>query len=208
MSDSCCQGTIDVSALQARQRRVLMVVLSINVVTFVMMVAASYISGSSSLLSGALDNFGDSLTYMLSLAVIGATGTAKSKVALFKGFMISTAAVAVAVQIGWRMLHPETPIFETMGIAALLNLGANLWCLRLLTPYRAGDINMSSAWECSRNDVMEGLAVILATVAVWIFDSGWPDIVAAIALLIVFMRSASRVVRAAWHELNGPQPAV
>lgn len=202
MSDSCCQGTIDVSALQARQRRVLIVVLAINAATFMMMVAAAVISGSSSLLSGALDNFGDSMTYVLSLAVIGATNTAKAKVALFKGLMILSAALAVAFQIGWRAFHPETPIFETMGIAALLNLGANVFCLRLLTPYRNGDVNMSSAWECSRNDVTEGVAVIAATLAVWAFQSGWPDLVAAVGLLIVFLRSAIRVVRSAWQELN------
>ena len=111
MSDDCCQSIIDVSALQARQRRVLMVVLTVNVVTFIMMVAAAILSGSSSLLSGALDNFGDSLTYVLSLAVIGAANRAKAKVALFKGFMISAAAVAVAVQIGWRAFHPGNTDF-------------------------------------------------------------------------------------------------
>lgn len=202
MSDSCCQGTIDVSALQARQRRVLIVVLAINVATFVMMVVAAVISGSSSLLSGALDNFGDSVTYVLSLAVIGATNTAKAKVALFKGLMIFSAALAVAFQIGWRVFHPEVPVFESMGVAALLNLGANFYCLLLLTPYRDGDVNMTSAWECSRNDVTEGFVVIGATLAVWIFQSGWPDLVAAVALLVVFLRSSFRVVRGAWREIR------
>ncbi len=182
-----------------------MVVLIVNVVTFIMMVVAAVLSGSSSLLSGALDNLGDSLTYVLSLAVIGAANTAKAKVALFKGFMISAAAIAVAVQIAWRALHPETPIFETMGAAALLNLGANVVCLRLLTPYRHGDVNMSSAWECSRNDVTEGFVVIGAALAVWVFHSGWPDLVAAVVLLIVFLRSAVRVVRGAWQEMHEVQ---
>lgn len=207
MSDSCCQGTIDVSVLQERQRRVLIVVLTINVATFFMMVAAAVISGSSSLLSGALDNFGDSMTYVLSLAVIGATNTAKAKVALFKGLMILAAALAVAFQIGWRAFHPETPIFETMGVAGLLNLGANVFCLRLLTPYRDGDVNMSSAWECSRNDVTEGFVVIAATLAVWAFQSGWPDLVAAVALLIVFLRSVFRVVYGAWQDMHEIQRA-
>lgn len=202
MSDSCCQGTIDVSALQARQRRVLIIVLAVNVATFVMMVVAATISGSSSLLSGALDNFGDSMTYVLSLAVIGATNSTKAKVALFKGLMIFSAALAVAFQIGWRALHPGVPVFETMGMAALLNLGANIVCLWLLTPYRDGDVNMSSAWECSRNDVTEGLVVIAATVAVWAFQSGWPDLVAAVALLAVFLRSSFRVIRGAWREIQ------
>ena len=206
MSDTCCQDHFDVGALQGRQRRVLTIVLVINAATFLMMVMAAMISGSSSLLSGALDNFGDALTYALSWAVVGATSAAKARVALFKGFMIFSAALAVAFQIGWRVLHPGTPAFETMGIAALLNLGANLLCLRLLTPYRDGDVNMSSAWECSRNDVREGFAVIAAALTVWAFESGWPDIVIASVLLILFLRSAARVLRGAWRELYPALP--
>jgi Co/Zn/Cd efflux system component len=186
----------------ARQRRILIIVLVINAATFLMMVFAAMISGSSSLLSGALDNFGDAMTYALSLLVVGASGAAKARVAVFKGFLIFGAALAVAFQIGWRLLHPETPVFEAMGIAALINLAANLLCLWLLTPYREGDVNMSSAWECSRNDVSEGFAVIAAAIAVWAFESGWPDLVIAIGLLVLFTRSATRVLRGAWQEGN------
>jgi len=206
VSDSCCQSDFDVSALHTRQRRILIIVLVINAATFLMMVFAAMISGSSSLLSGALDNFGDAMTYALSLLVVGASGAAKARVAVFKGFLIFGAALAVAFQIGWRILHPETPVFEAMGIAALLNLAANLLCLRLLTPYREGDVNMSSAWECSRNDVNEGFAVIAAALAVWAFESGWPDLVIAVGLLLMFLRSAARVLRRAWQELHPALP--
>jgi Co/Zn/Cd efflux system component len=206
VSDSCCQSHIDIPALDARQRHILIIVLVINAATFLMMVFAAMISGSSSLLSGALDNFGDAMTYALSLLVVGASGAAKARVAVFKGFLILGAALAVAFQIGWRLLHPETPVFEAMGIAALINLAANLLCLWLLTPYRDGDVNMSSAWECSRNDVSEGFAVIAAAIAVWAFESGWPDLVIAVGLLVLFTRSATRVLRGAWQELHPTLP--
>ena len=202
MSDSCCQGSVDTSALQARQRRVLAAVLAINAATFIMMIVAATMSGSSSLLSGALDNLGDALTYALSFAVVGSTIAAKAKVALFKGTLIMGAAVAVAVQIGWRLFHMETPIFETMSIAAIANLAANAGCLALLHPYRHDDVNMSSVWECSRNDVFEGFAVIAAALFVWLFDSGWPDLLIALALLIMFLRSALRVLMNAWRHLG------
>jgi len=209
MSDSCCQVELDVGALQSRQRRVLVSVLAINILTFLMMVAGSVLSGSSSLLSGTLDNLGDALTYALSLAVVGAATAAKARVALFKGVLILGAAAAVAVQIGWRIMQVDVPVVETMGIVAILNLGANALCLVLLTPYRFGDVNMSSVWECSRNDVFEGFAVIATTVAVWLFDSGWPDLLVAIALLLLFLRSALRVLSSAWRELqSAAKPAV
>ena len=167
-----------------------------------MMIVAATISGSSSLLSGALDNLGDALTYALSFAVVGSANTVKAKVALFKGFLIMGAAIAVAIQIGWRLFHMETPIFETMSIAAIINLAANSVCLALLHRYRHSDVNMSSVWECSRNDVFEGFAVIAAALLVWAFDSGWPDILIALALLIMFLRSASRVLLQAKRNLH------
>jgi Co/Zn/Cd efflux system component len=193
MSD-CCNCEVDTRALATRQRRVLLAVLAINVVTFVMMVAASYLSGSSALLSGTLDNFGDAVTYALSFAVVAASARAKARVAFFKGLMILAAAVAVALQIVWRLTHLEVPVAETMGIAAVLNLAANGVCLYLLHPYKAGDVNMSSAWECSRNDVIEGGAVIVTTIAVALLGSAWPDIIVAVALLGLFLRSAMRVL--------------
>ena len=125
--------------------------------------------------------------------------------ALVKGILIFTAALAVAAQIGRRLFHMDTPIFEVMSIAAVVNLLANTLCLALLYPHRQSDVNMSSVWECSRNDVFEGFAVIAAALFVWVFDSGWPDILIALALLIMFLRSASRVLLRAWQELH---PAV
>jgi len=121
---------------------------------------------------------------------------------LFKGLLIFAAAIAVGIQIVWRLNNPAVPVFETMGVAALLNLGLNGVCLWLLTPLRNTDINLSSAWECSRNDIYEGFAVILATVGVWLFKAGWPDILVASILLVLFLRSAWRVLRSAWQGLR------
>ena len=201
--DCCgCGKALDVAAMQAKQRQVPWTVLAINLATFAMMVGAAWYSRSSSLLSGGLDNLGDAMTYLLSLAVVGARNRAKAQVSLFKGGLILAAAVAVAVQIFWRLGNPTVPLFEGMGVAGLLNLGGNYLCLRLLTPYRVGDVNLASAWECARNDIFEGFAVIAAAVMVWIVGSGWPDLLIAVALLVLFLRSATRVLRASWRELR------
>lgn len=208
MAESCCGKPIDVQRLERRQRRVLATVMAINLGSCALMLAAALHSGASSLLSGMLDNFGDAVTYLLSLLVVGASLRAKAWVALFKGLLIFAAALAVAVQIGWRLRHPGVPVFESMGVAALANLGLNGLCLWLLTPFRHGDLNLASAWECSRNDVFEGVAVLLAAAGVWALGAGWPDLVAAVALLVLFLRSAGRVLAAAWTDLRAaPGPA-
>ena len=72
MSECCgCGKVVDVAGMQAKQRKVLVIVLLINLATFVMMAVAAWHSHSSSLLSGSLDNLGDALTYAVSLAVVG-----------------------------------------------------------------------------------------------------------------------------------------
>jgi Co/Zn/Cd efflux system component len=200
----CCDCEVDTRALAARQRRVLLIVMAINITTFALMVVASLLSKSTALLSGTLDNFGDALTYALSFLVVGASAAAKARVALFKGLLILGAALAVALQIAWRVVHPGVPVVETMSVAAVLNLAANGLCLWLLTPYKTGDLNMASAWECSRNDVAEGVAVIVTAGAVWLLGSGWPDIVVAAALLAMFLRSAARVLGNATRALQAP----
>ena len=202
----CCDGNLNVEALAVSQRGVLIYVMMINCITFIGMVTASWLSHSSALLSGTLDNLGDALTYALSLAVVSASALAKARVALFKGILISLAAMVVAGQIIWRLQNPETPVVETMSIAATLNLVANGLCLWLLSRHKNDDVNMRSVYECSRNDVYEGVAVIVTAAAVWLSDSPWPDLLVAIFLLVMFARSAVRVIRSALDELRHGQP--
>ena len=61
---------------------------------------------------------------------------------------------------------------------------------------------MSSVWECSRNDIASNLAVFVAAGAVWLTGSGWPDIVVALGLVWLLMRSAIRVISSARRELR------
>lgn len=202
MSGCACDNDSDFSTLEGRQKKVLLSVMLINLLTFFMMVFAAYLSQSSALLSGTLDNLGDALTYAVSFAVIGAGLLLKARAALFKGVLISLAAGLVAIQILYRCFYLEVPISETMGIAASLNFLANLFCLFLLTPFRDDDINMASVWECSRNDVYEGMAVILAAGAVWVSQSGLPDLLIAVFLLVLFARSAYRICASALQQMQ------
>ena len=50
-------------------------------------------------------------------------------------------------------------------------------------------------------------AVLPATAGVWAFGAGWPDLPVAVALLVLFMRSAWRVLAAAWAGLREAPPA-
>lgn len=206
-ADCCDHDTEALAALRGRQRRLLVTVLAINVALFVAMVAGAWLSRSSALLSQSLDNLGDSLTYALSLWAVGLGLRAKARVALFKAALIFGSALAVAAQIAYRLAEPAVPLFATMGGFGLLNMAGNGVCLWLLARHRHDDVNMASVYECSRNDVGEGVAVVAAAAGVWAFGAGWPDLVVAAALLAMFLRSAWRVLGAARRGLASAQEA-
>jgi Co/Zn/Cd efflux system component len=157
---------------------------------------------SSALLSDSLDNLGDALTYGLSLYAVSKGAVFKAKVALFKGGLIFLAACTVAAHVVFKLLEPTVPVFEVMGAFSLLGLAANSLCLFLLWRHRREDVNMSSVWECSRNDIASNLSVFVAAGAVWFTGSGWPDMVVASCLVLLLVRSALGVMAAAKADMG------
>ena len=202
MSECCSDKECAIEVLRARQSTTLKIVLLINAVMFVVELASGLLAKSTALLSDSLDNLGDAATYGLSLYAVSRSPRAKAKVALFKGALIMTAGVFVLVQLGYRITHPEVPVFETMGIVSLLALAANAVCLALLWKHRTEDVNMSSVWQCSRNDIASNLAVFVAAGGVWLARSPWPDLVVGLALAALFLRSAVRVIKDALYALR------
>ena len=201
--NDCCNHDGELETLRERQSGTLKVVLTINAVMFLVIVAAGLYAGSAALLSDSLDNFGDALTYALSLYAVNLGARMKARVAFFKGLLILLAALVVVGQIGYKLTNPAVPMFEVMGVFSLLGLAANSVCLALLWRHRTEDVNMSSVWECSRNDIASNLAVLVTAGGVWATGSGWPDLLVASCLVVLFLRSASRVLSAARAELHG-----
>jgi len=199
---SQCGNDCSLDPGQDRQRRTLRVVLLINAIMFVIIVVAALYSNSSALLSDSLDNLGDAITYALSLYAVARGGASKARVALFKGILIFLGASIVAGQVVYKLLNPAIPIFELMGGFSLLALVANSICLLLLWRHRHEDVNMSSVWECSRNDIAANLSVFIAAGGVWLTNSGWPDLLVASALVALLYRSAFRVISSARSELR------
>lgn len=199
---SCCTDDCSLEPKHDRQRRTLRLVLIINAAMFVVIVAAGLYGRSSSLLADSLDNLGDALTYGLSLTAVGGTLAEKARVSIFKGGLILIGAVFVGVQIVFRILNPTIPVFEMMSGFALVGLIANSACLYLLWRHRDEDINMSSVWECSRNDIASNLAVLAAGIGVWAVGSGAPDLIVASVLFVLLSRSAIRVLSSAISQLK------
>ncbi len=191
--DECCA----VHEVPHRQRRVLLAVLWINLGMFLLESAAGLLANSTALLADSVDMLGDAIVYGFSLYVIDRDYAWKARAALLKGWIMAAFGVGVLVQVGVKLTHGLTPAADVMGGIGTLALTANLVCLGLLWQRRADDINMRSAWVCSRNDVVGNLGVLVAAAGVALTASPWPDIIVGLVVAGVFCRSAIQVIRAA-----------
>ena len=129
--------------------------------------------------------------------------------ALAKGGFILALGFGVIVQIGIKIVWGHPPASDLMLIFGGMALVANLSCVGLLWPYRRHDVNLSSTFECSRNDVFANIGVLAAAVLVSATASPWPDIAIAAVIAYLFFRSALKVTREAWPQFRSaaPQPA-
>lgn len=202
MADCCSGKACEIEALRGRQSSTLKIVLAINAVMFVVELTAGLIGHSVSLVADSLDMLGDALVYGFSLYVVARGAAMKARAALFKGIIMAGFGLFVLGQAVYRIVFPQLPVFEAIGAIGLLALATNSVCLYLLWRHRADDINMSSIWLCSRNDIIANVSVLFAAAGVWLTQSGWPDIMVGLALAALFLRSALHVLRESLRELR------
>ncbi len=202
MVNCCNDKSCEIEALRSRQSSTLKTVLGINAVMFIVELTAGLMSGSLSLLADSLDMLGDALVYSFSIYVVARGASLKAMAALLKGGIMAAFGVFVLGQAAYKLMFPHVPGFEAIGAISLLALGANSLCLLLLWRHRTDDINMSSVWLCSRNDIIANVSVMVAAGGVWLTGSGWPDILVGAALAALFLQSSLSVVRGAMTELR------
>ena len=206
MTDCCNDKACEIEALQARQSSTLKTVLAINAVLFVVELTSGFAAGSVSLVADSLDMLGDALVYAFSIYVLARGERHKAISALLKGGIMAAFGVLVLAQAGYKMLDPQVPVVELIGGIGVLALAANCLCLALLWRHRTDDINMSSVWLCSRNDIIANVSVLVAGLAVWWLGSAWPDIIVGVALSGLFLKSAAYVLRGAVTALRVATP--
>jgi Co/Zn/Cd efflux system component len=199
VSASCCAPSPP--APDPSFRRALWIALTVNVVMFFAEAAASWTSGSVSLLADAIDFFGDAANYGLSLAVLSMAARIRSQAALVKAACMAGFGVFVLARAAWALQAATLPEPVTMGVVASVALVANVGVALLLFRYRGGDANMRSVWICSRNDAFGNVAVGLAALGVFGTGSAWPDLAVAAAMAILALAGAYSVGRQARMEL-------
>jgi Co/Zn/Cd efflux system component len=210
--DTCCpKGVPAFDGVNPRYKLILWTVIGINGAMFLGEMIAGQLAGSQALKADALDFLADTVTYGLSLAVIGASLRTRATAALAKGVSLSLMALWVFGSTVYHTLVLGLPKAEVMGVVGVLALAANLASVLLLRPYKDGDANVRSVWLCSRNDTIGNVIVMAAALGVWGTATAWPDLLVAAIMAGLFLTSSVQILRQAWaeyrHGAAHPHPA-
>jgi Co/Zn/Cd efflux system component len=201
--ESCCQGkAATLERLRERQSRVLKVLLVANAAMFLLEAAFGVVAQSTALLGDSLDMLGDALVYGASLHVLDRGLRSKAKAVLLKGCVLTFLGLGVLAEAAFKLARGTRPEALTIGWVGLLALAVNIACLLLLLRHRHHDINMASAWTCSRNDIIANVSVLLAAAAVATWGSAWPDIAVGVGIAALFLGSAVGMLRSGFDALR------
>jgi len=198
---SCCGGAVAFDGATPAYRRVLAAVIAINLVGFAVVAVGSWMANSASLAANTLDFLADAATYGLSLWAIGQSAKVRSTSALLKGASLGLMAAAILGFAIWRAFAGVQPDGGAISGLGLFGAAANLGAAVLLMRYREGDANVRSVWLCTRNDLIQCVAVAITGVAVSLTHSRWPDLFVGALLAAVFLRSAWQITTQARAEL-------
>ena len=203
MAGCSCGHDVKFDGISRRYKTVLWIVIAINAVMFLVEIGAGVAARSVALQADAIDFLGDSLTYGITLVAIGHSIRWRASAALFKGVTLLVMGVWVLGTTLYRVVVLGIPNEAIMGAVAILAFAANAASVLLLLRYRNGDANVRSVWLCSRNDAIGNLSVLLAAGAVYYTGTPWPDLVVALLMALLFIHSATLIIRQARAELRG-----
>ncbi|MEK9752754.1 MAG: cation transporter [Rhodospirillaceae bacterium] len=199
--DHCCETEHSFDGASAAYKHVLWIVIFLNAAMFLVETSAGVLAKSMALRADALDFLGDSVTYGISLYVIGASLRWRAMAALFKGLSLGIMGVWVFGATVYHTLVTGQPEPVTMGLIGALALAVNVASAFLLFRFRNGDANVRSVWLCSRNDAIGNVAVLVAAGLVQLTAMPWPDLVVAAGMSALFLKGAFAIVRHARADL-------
>lgn len=201
MSASChANSTFD--GASRSYKRALWAVVFINLTLFGVEMWGSQHAQSKALQADALDFLGDSLTYGMSLLVIGKALKVRASVALVKGLSLCAMGGWVLWSTAQSLFLGVVPEPQTMSLIAVLALLANVASVLILMRFRDGDSNVRSVWLCSRNDAIGNVAVLAAAGVVTLTQSHYPDVIVALFMACLFLWSAVGILHQSALELK------
>jgi Co/Zn/Cd efflux system component len=181
---------------QHQDRKILWVVLSINLTFFILEIVTGFFSHSMGLVADSLDMLADSLVYAMAIFAIGGTIALKKRISKMAGYFQLTLAIIGIAEVTRRFLgFEEVPVFSTMMIISSLALLGNAICLYVLQKSKSRESHMQASIIFTSNDVIINMGVILAGGLVYLTGSKYPDLIVGAIVFVIVCRGALRILK-------------
>lgn len=187
----------EIEAGDKAQRKVLLILLSLNLAMFLIEIVAGIVSESTALLADSLDMLADATVYSISLYAVARAPHIKINAALANGGFQMLIGLGLLFEVARRIYFGSNPESLTMISIGSLALVVNIICFVLISRHQNDEIHMRASWICSRNDVIANLGVIVAGVLVVTTDSFWPDLLIGTLIVMVVLHGSFTICREA-----------
>lgn len=199
----CCDHDIHEKDLKVNAfRNALWIAFIINLAMFFIEFGTAFFANSVSLQADAMDFLSDSITYGVTLLVLGSSLRIRASVALLKGASMGILGLWIFVRTVMNAQDAVVPMAGIMGTIGLVALAANVISAVLLFKFRGGDSNMRSIWLCSRNDAIGNIAIVIAASGVFATNTGWPDFFVAVMMAGLSSLASFQIIKQAMSELK------
>ena len=191
MSDCGCKT--EVTSVEAG--RTLRLALALNATMFVVEFIGGIIGESSGLIADSLDMLADASAYGIAIAAVSRGARFKVRAATVSGTILLLLGLGACVAVIGRALTGSEPESLVMAALATPALIVNTIVLRLLSKHRHGEVHLRATWIFTRADVVANLAILVASLLVFITDSRYPDLVVGFGIGLYVIREALEILR-------------
>ena len=191
MSDCGCHA--EVTSIEAG--RTLRLALALNATMFVVEFIGGIIGESSGLIADSLDMLADASAYGIAIAAVSRGARFKVRAATVSGTILLLLGLGACVAVIGRALTGSEPESLVMAALATPALIVNTIVLRLLSKHRHGEVHLRATWIFTRADVVANLAILVASLLVFITDSRYPDLVVGFGIGLYVIREALEILR-------------
>lgn len=178
-----------------QQRKVLWIVLVLNVILVASLTVTGIMADSSGLIANAIDNASDVAVYAISLFAIGRPPRFKRIAATVSGIVLLLLAPGVLVEAVRRFVTGSEPIGSTMMIMAAIAAIINFVCVKLLAGLEEKDVNLRAAETFSVNDFVSNGGVLVAGILVSWTGQYWPDLVVTLGVVVIVGKGGFEILR-------------
>jgi Co/Zn/Cd efflux system component len=137
----------------------------------------------------------DASAYGIAIAAVSRGARFKVRAATVSGTILLLLGLGACVAVIGRALTGSEPESLVMAALATPALIVNTIVLRLLSKHRHGEVHLRATWIFTRADVVANLAILVASLLVFITDSRYPDLVVGFGIGLYVIREALEILR-------------